>query len=217
MTDFETRRRMMVDTQVRPSDVTKYPVLDALLEVRREMYVPDALRDVAYMDNSITLGENRIVLEARTFSKILDTLDIQQDEMALDIGCGLGYSAAVLGKLCEAVVAVEEDETLASEAEAILGSEGADNVAVVGGALTEGAAKHGPYDVIILEGAVEEMPEALTDQLKEGGRIAAVFMDGALGMVRVGLKTGGTISWRFAFNATAPVLPGFSIAPSFAL
>lgn len=217
MTDFETRRRMMVDTQVRPSDVTKYPVLDALLEVRREMYVPDALRDVAYMDNSITLGENRIVLEARTFSKILDTLDIQQDEMALDIGCGLGYSAAVLGKLCEAVVAVEEDETLASEAEAILGSEGADNVAVVGGALTEGAAKHGPYDVIILEGAVEEMPEALTDQLKEGGRIAAVFMDGALGMVRVGLKAGGTISWRFAFNATAPVLPGFSKAPSFAL
>ena len=217
MTDFETRRRMLVDTQVRPSDVTKYPVLDALLEVRREMYVPDALRDVAYMDNSITLGENRIVLEARTFSKILDTLDIQQDEMALDIGCGLGYSAAVLGKLCEAVVAVEEDETLASEAEAILGSEGADNVAVVGGALTEGAAKHGPYDVIILEGAVEEMPEALTDQLKEGGRIAAVFMDGALGMVRVGLKTGGTISWRFAFNATAPVLPGFSKAASFAL
>ena len=217
MTDFETRRRMMVDTQVRPSDVTKYPVLDALLEVRREMYVPDALRDVAYMDNSITLGENRIVLEARTFSKILDTLDIQQDEMALDIGCRLGYSAAVLGKLCEAVVAVEEDETLASEAEAILGSEGADNVAVVGGALTEGAAKHGPYDVIILEGAVEEMPEALTDQLKEGGRIAAVFMDGALGMVRVGLKAGGTISWRFAFNATAPVLPGFSKAPSFAL
>ena len=217
MTDFETRRRMMVDTQVRPSDVTKYPVLDALLEVRREMYVPDALRDVAYMDNSITLGENRIVLEARTFSKILDTLDIQQDEMALDIGCGLGYSAAVLGKLCEAVVAVEEDETLASEAEAILGSEGADNVAVVGGALTAGAAKHGPYDVIILEGAVEEMPEALTDQLKEGGRIAAVFMDGALGMVRVGLKTGGTISWRFAFNATAPVLPGFSKAASFAL
>ena len=217
MTDFETRRRMMVDTQVRPSDVPKYPVLDALLEVRREMYVPDALRDVAYMDNSITLGENRIVLEARTFSKILDTLDIQQDEMALDIGCGLGYSAAVLGKLCEAVVAVEEDETLASEAEAILGSEGADNVAVVGGALTEGAAKHGPYDVIILEGAVEEMPEALTNQLKEGGRIAAVFMDGALGMVRVGLKTGGTISWRFAFNATAPVLPGFSKAASFAL
>lgn len=217
MTDFETRRRMMVDTQVRPSDVTKYPVLEALLEVRREMYVPDALRDVAYMDNSITLGENRIVLEARTFSKILDTLDIQQDEMALDIGCGLGYSAAVLGKLCEAVVAVEEDETLASEAEAILGSEGADNVAVVGGALTEGAAKHGPYDVIILEGAVEEMPEALTDQLKEGGRIAAVFMDGALGMVRVGLKSGGTISWRFSFNATAPVLPGFSKAPSFAL
>jgi protein-L-isoaspartate(D-aspartate) O-methyltransferase len=217
MTDFETRRRMMVDTQVRPSDVTKYPVLDALLEVRREMYVPDALRDVAYMDNSITLGENRVVLEARTFSKMLDTLDIQQDEMALNIGCGLGYSAAVLGRLCEAVVAVEQDETLASEAESILGSEGADNVAVVGGPLTEGAAKHGPYDVIILEGAVEEMPEALTDQLKEGGRIAAVFMDGALGMVRIGLKSGGKISWRFSFNATAPVLPGFSKAPSFAL
>ena len=217
MTDFETRRRMMVDTQVRPSDVTKYPVLDAMLEVRREMYVPDAAREVAYMGESIALAENRVVFEARTFAKILDTLDIQQDEMVLDIGCGLGYSAAVLGKLCEAVVAVEEDETLASEAEATLGAEGADNVAVVTGALAEGAAKHGPYDAILLQGAVEELPNALIDQLKEGGRIAVVFMDGPLGVVRIGLKTGGGVSWRFAFNATAPILPGFAKAPSFAL
>ena len=217
MTDFETRRRMMVDTQVRPSDVTKYPVLDAMLEVRREMYVPDAAREVAYMGESIALAENRVVFEARTFAKILDTLDIQQDEMVLDIGCGLGYSAAVLGKLCEAIVAVEEDETLASEAEATLGAEGADNVAVVTGALAEGAAKHGPYDAILLQGAVEELPNALIDQLKEGGRIAVVFMDGPLGVVRIGLKTGGGVSWRFAFNATAPILPGFAKAPSFAL
>lgn len=217
MTDFEMRRRMMVDTQVRPSDVTKYPIIDALLAVKREAFVPSSAREVAYAGENIDLGDGRVVLEARTLAKMLDALNVQQTEMVLDIGVGYGYSAAVLGHMVEAVVAVEEDEAMAAEAEATLATEGADNVALVTGSLAEGAAKHGPYDAIILQGAVEVLPEAIAAQLKEGGRIAVLFQEGALGVVRIGHKSGGAISWRFAFNASAPVLPGFAKAAAFAL
>lgn len=217
MTDFQMRRRVMVDTQVRPSDVTKYPIIDALLAVKREAFVPASDREVAYAGENIDLGQGRVVLEARTFAKMLDALDVQLSEMVLDIGSAYGYSAAVLGRLAEAVIAVEEDEAMAAESEATLASEGADNVAVITGPLTEGAAKHGPYDAIILQGAVETLPDTIVDQIKEGGRIAVLFQEGALGVVRIGLKSGGSISWRFAFNASAPVLPGFAKTAAFAL
>ena len=106
---------------------------------------------------------------------------------------------------------------MAAEAEATLAAEGADNVAMIAGSLVEGAAKHGPYDAIILQGAVESLPDAIAEQLKEGGRIAVLFQEGALGVVRIGLKSGGAINWRFAFNASAPVLPGFAKTAAFAL
>jgi protein-L-isoaspartate(D-aspartate) O-methyltransferase len=112
---------------------------------------------------------------------------------------------------------VEEDESLAGEAEASLSQIGADNVAVITGPLTEGAAKHGPYDVILLQGGVEQVPRTLTDQLAENGRIAALFQEGRLGVVRVGLKVDGQVSWRDVFNASAPVLPGFERKRTFAL
>ncbi len=208
---------MMVDTQVRPSDVTKFPIIDAMLHVPRELFVPDALREAAYMDDDIPLGGNRVILAPRTLAKLLDALDIQPDELVLDLGCALGYSAAVIARLAEAVVALEEDASMASEAETLLAEANADNVAVVEGALIEGSAKHGLYDVIVVEGAVEEVPSALLDQLKDGGRIGCVVMDGALGQCRIGYKTDDGVSWRFAFNATAPILPGFSRQPVFAL
>ena len=217
MTDFTARRVMMVDTQVRPSDVTKFPIIDAMLTVPREQFVPDALRETAYMDGNIDLGDGRVVLEPRSFAKLLDSLSIAPGELVLDLGCGLGYSAAVIAHLAEAVVALEEDPQMAREAEARLGDAGADNVAVVQAVLSEGAPKHGPYDVIILEGAAEQVPASLLAQLKDGGRIGALFMDGALGQVRIGYKTDGVVTWRFAFNASAPVLSGFEKAPAFAL
>jgi protein-L-isoaspartate(D-aspartate) O-methyltransferase len=217
MTDFAARRRMMVDTQVRPSDVTKYPIIDALLTVRREVFVPDALREIAYAGENIALEADRVLLEPRTLAKMLDALDIQPTELVLDIGAALGYSAAVIGRLAEAVVAVEEDETWAGEAESLLAAEGADNVAVVAAPLAVGAPKHGPYDVITVQGGIEVLPAAIEDQLKEGGRIAALFTDDQLGTVRVGIKRNGRISWRFAFNASAPVLPGYTRTASFAL
>lgn len=217
MTDFAARRTMMVDTQVRPSDVTKYTIIEAMLNVPRESYVPPARREAAYVGEHVALGAGRVVLDPRTLAKLLDALDIQPVETVLDLGCGLGYSTAIIARMAEAVVAVEEDETLADEAQRTLSAEGVDNAAVVKGKLADGSAKAGPYDVITLQGAVETLPEPLLAQLKEGGRIGAIFMEGNLGVARVGYKIDGTITWRQVFNASAPVLPGFARHKAFAL
>jgi len=215
MPDFVTRRTMMVDTQVRTSDVTKFPIIDAMLRIERERFVPAGLTEAAYVGENIELGGGRCILDPRTLSKMLDALDVQPHELVLDIGCAQGYSAAVLSRLAEAVVAVEEDADMARDATAILSEVNADNVAVIAAPLAEGSAKHGPYDVITIQGAVEQLPEALIAQLHEGGRIACIFMEGALGICRIGRKLDGRISWRFGFNATAPVLPGFASQPAF--
>jgi len=217
MNDHAARRETMVDTQVRPSDVTKYPIIEAMLSVEREAYVPDSLREAAYIGDNIHLGNGRVVLAPRTFAKMLDSLSIRPDETVLDIGCALGYSSAVIEHLAEAVVAVEEDADMAEEAQSILSANGADSAAVIEGRLADGAPKHAPYDVIILQGGVEKVPTAITDQLRIGGRIAALFMEGELGTVRTGCRNGGRIVWRHAFNASAPVLPGFAMGPAFSL
>ena len=209
MSDYATRRTTMVDTQIRPADVTKFPIIEAMLSIRREMYVLDDQREAAYADALLNLGGGRHILQPRTFGKMLDSLDIQGDELVLDVGCGIGYSSAVLGYFAEAVVGIEEDEDLATEAEAVLASEGVLNVAVLYGKLAEGAGQHAPFDVIMLQGSVEEIPDILLAQLNDGGRIAAIFNQRGQGAVRVGYKTNGNLSWRFAFNAFAPILPGF--------
>jgi protein-L-isoaspartate(D-aspartate) O-methyltransferase len=217
MADFSARRVMMVDTQVRPSDVTKFPIIAAMLSVPREAYVPRALREAAYMGENVQLGAGRVLLEARTLAKLLDALDILPTELVLDIGCGLGYSTAVIAQLADAVMAVEEDTAHATEAQRTLSAEGVDNAAVVTGPLAAGSARHGPYDAIIVQGAVEAVPQAILDQIKDGGRIGCVFMDGALGEARIGRKAGGHMTWRAIFNATAPVLPGFALDKGFRL
>ena len=217
MTDFTARRIMMVDTQVRPSDVTKFPIIDALLSVPREDFVPTALREAAYMGENLELGAGRVMLEPRTLAKILDALDIASDELVLDVGAGYGYSAAVVARMAEAVVALEEDEAMAADAQDALMEAGADNVVPHIGALADGAPDHGPYDVIVIQGGVGDVPQALLDQLKDGGRIAALFVEGALGEVRIGYKQGQKISWRRAFNAGAPVMHGFERHNAFQL
>lgn len=217
MTDFGNRRRMMVDTQVRPSDVTKFPIIEAMLSVPRETFAPDAQLEAAYAGENLDLGSNRVMLEPRTLAKLLDALDVSRDELVLDIGCGFGYSSAVVARMAQAVVAVEEDELMSGEAQALLSDAGADNVVLHVGPLADGAAEHGPYDVVVIQGGVGEIPDALLDQLKDGGRIGCLFMDGALGVVRVGYKRDGRVSWRFEFNAGAPVLPGFEKQQAFAL
>ena len=217
MTDFLSRRTTMVDTQIRPADVTKFPIIEAMLQVRREKFVPDNLRETAYADAILNIGFGRYILEPRTFAKMLDAVDIQRSELVLDVGCGFGYSSAIIGKFAEAVVALEENEFIALEAETTLASEGCLNTAVIQGKLQDGAEQHAPFDVIIIEGAVDEIPTALVAQLANGGRMVAVFNEKGQGVVRVGYKTGGRITWRFACNAYAPVLNGFEKVRTFKL
>lgn len=217
MTDFSARRTMMVDTQVRPSDVTKFPIIDAMLSVPREEFVPNGQREAAYIGENIELGEGRCILEPRTLAKMLDALDVQPDELVLDIGCAYGYSSAVIARMAEAVVAVESDEQMAQDAQETLNNQHADNVMVHCGELSEGASEQAPFDAIILQGAVADIPSQIYDQLKEGGRMCALFLDGALGEVKIGYKLDGRINWRREFNAAAPVLPGFEKQAAFAL
>ncbi len=216
MTDFAMVREAMVDGQVRPSDVTLYPVIEAMLTIPREDYVPEALREVAYIGDHLPLADRRVILDARVMAKMLETLAIQPNELVLDVGAGLGLSSALIAHLSEAVIAQESDEAMAKEAEALLASHDVDNAIVESGPLAEGAPKHGPYDVIIIEGGVGEVPQALVDQLKIGGRMAAIFMDGALGRCMLGLKFDSGMDWRWAFDAAAPVLPGFEKRTIFA-
>lgn len=217
MTDFAERRRVMVDTQIRPSDVTKFPVIEAMLSVPREAFVPDVLRDAAYAEDMIELEPGRVIVEPRTLAKMLDALDVQPTEVMLVVGAGLGYGAAVSARMAELVVALEDNDARVADAQAALAEIDADNAVLHEGPLTEGAAEHGPYDVILVEGGVEDVPAALLDQLKDGGRIACIFMEGPLGTVKIGHKMGARITWRFAFNATAPVLPGFATPRVFSL
>ena len=189
----------------------------AMLEIPREEFVPDSRRDVAYVGENIEIARGRVLLEPRTIAKMIDTLDLQPTELVLNLAAGYGYAAAVLGRLAQAVVAVEEDAEMAAEATRRLAGIGADNVAVVQGPLAAGHKAEAPYDAILIEGAIEELPEAIADQLAEGGRIVALFLEGALGVVRLGRKLDGRIDWRMAFNAAAPLLPGFARRPGFVL
>ncbi len=215
MIDYQAARIAMVDGQVRPSDVTLYPIIDAMLNVPREVFVPHEMRPLAYVGKHIDLENGGVVLAPRILAKMLETLNIKSNELVLDIGVGLGYSAAVIARLAEVVIAVEENAAQASIAETTLSEQSADNAVVHIGPLTDGAAEHGPYDVIVVEGGVQVLPDSLTSQLKVGGRIAAIFIDGPNGQCRIGVRTSAGMSWDAAFDATAPVLAGFSEETTF--
>lgn len=217
MPDFAARRVMMVDNQVRPSDVTKLPIIEAMLAIPRERFVPGSLAEAAYVGENLPLGGGRCLLDPRTLAKMLDALEIRQSDLVLDLAAATGYSSAVIARMTEAVVAVESDEALADEADAALGALGVSNVVVERLSPAGGAPAHGPYDVILVQGGIEVFPEALTAQLKEGGRVAALFLNGSLGVVRIGVRHAGAIRWRDAFNAAAPLLPDFARARAFAL
>lgn len=207
----------MVDTQIRPSDVTKFPIIEAFLSVPREKFVPDGKREAAYIGENFKIGQSRVILEPRTLAKLLDALDIRNNELVLDIGPGLGYSSAVISPMAEVVIAVEDDSSMANEAEEILTEVGADNVVIQIGKLEDGAPEHGPYDVIILQGGVEKIPSSILKQLKNGGRVGAIFVEEGLGTAKIGFKLNDKINWRYSFNAAAPVLPGFFKQKDFVL
>ena len=215
MIDFAAAREAMVDRQVRTADVTRYPIIEAMLAVPREDYLPETLRPVAYLGEHVPLAPGRVLLDPRVFAKLLDALNVGPADLVLDVGCAFGYSAAVLARMAEAVIALEEDPAMAREAEALLAANGVDNAVVQTGALAGGVPEHGPFDAILIEGAAEILPPALGDQLKPGGRIAAIFVDGARGQAKLGMRATSGIVWRRVFDAAAPVLPGFAATKAF--
>ncbi|WP_187972986.1 protein-L-isoaspartate O-methyltransferase family protein [Aquibium microcysteis] len=204
----------MVDGQLRTTDVNRIPLLDAFLSVPREAFVPSRLRSLAYIDEDLDItppgsGERRFLMEPSPFAKMLQLADVGPADVVLDVGAGSGYSAAILSLVAGSVIALESDAALADQATARLAELGYDNVAVVQGPLPAGYASEAPYDVIVLEGAVDEVPQPIFDQLKDGGRLVVVEGHGNAGIARLYVRQGGSISGRRGFNAAVRPLSGF--------
>lgn len=203
----------MVDGQVRTTDVTSAPLLDAMLSVPREVFVGDRQRDLAYIDEDIRIADSadgsRYLMEASPLAKLMQLAEISVTDSALDVGCGTGYASAILSRLARSVVALESDAALAQTAASTLSSLGCGNVTVVQGALAQGHAGKAPYDVIFIGGSVGKVPASLLEQLAEGGRLVAVEGQGNSGVARLFFKAGGVVTGRRAFNAAIKPLPGF--------
>jgi len=221
MTDFALARRNMVESQVRTNDVTDHALIAAMLDVPRERFVPPAMRELAYIDEDVPLkdvdsaGGRRWLMEPMPFARLVQLAEITATDLVLDVGCATGYSTAVMARLAESVVGLESDADLAAKAEASLIDEGIGNAAIVTGDMAKGYASQGPYDAIVLEGAVEHVPEDLFAQLREGGRLVAAVIDGPIGKATLFRSTGGGISSRVAFDVNVQPLPGFAKAPEF--
>lgn len=218
--DFSELRVKMVDGQLRTTDVTSLPLLSAMLEVPREIFVPERRRGLAYIDDDILLNDKhadgaRYLMEPSPFARLLQLAEIGSGDKVLDVGSGTGYSAAVLSKLAKSVVALESDDGLAEKAASTLAALGCGNVSVVRGPLRAGHTSGAPYDVIVLEGNVDAVPEELLAQLGDGGRLVAIEGRGNVGAARVYLKSGGVATGRKVFNAAVKPLPGFERAPEF--
>jgi protein-L-isoaspartate(D-aspartate) O-methyltransferase len=219
--DFAELRTKMVDGQLRTTDVTDAAILDAMLSVPREDFVDDKRRALAYIDEDILIAPAgpgsaaRYLMEASPFAKLLQLAAITPSDRVLDVGTGTGYSAAVLSRLAATVVALESDPSLAARARSALAGRQADNVTFVEARLADGHAAAAPYDVIIIEGAVETLPESLAAQLRDGGRLVVVEGHGNAGVARLYLKSGATVTGRRAFNAAVKPLPGFERTPEF--
>jgi protein-L-isoaspartate(D-aspartate) O-methyltransferase len=219
MMDFERARRTMVDTQIRVNDVTDARIIEALMAVPREAFVPEHRRALAYLDDDLAVVEAapgrvaRFLIEPMILARMLQAAGMGPESRVLDVGPATGYSTAVLARMAGVVTAVEADPALAAAAKAALADLA--NVAVVEGALEAGHAAGGPYDAILIEGSVDKVPDALTSQLAPGGRLVAVVGRGRAAKCLVHTRIGDEISARPAFDAAIPPLPGFSAAPGF--
>ncbi|MFA5121470.1 protein-L-isoaspartate O-methyltransferase [Zavarzinia sp.] len=215
MADFAALRRLMLDSQIKPNKVTDTRVHEALMSVPRENFVPDALRTVAYVDEDLSIGGGRYLIEPRVFARMLQEAGIRAGEKVLDLGAGGGYTTAVIGHLAASVVAVEADKALADAAKASLAGLGIGNATVVVGDPAKGQAAAGPFDVILIEASVPEVPASLFEQLADGGRLVAVLRDGPIGVATLFSKSGGVVGRRPLFDAATPILPGFERPAAF--
>jgi protein-L-isoaspartate(D-aspartate) O-methyltransferase len=217
MTDFAQSRRKMVDNQLRTNDVTDHRILDAMEWVPRERFIPASKQAIAYIDEELPVNSaaTRFLMKPHVFGKLIQMAGVRESDVVLVVGAGSGYSAAVLSRLAASVVAVEEDADLAASAGEVLIDLGIENAAVIEGRLTEGCASEGPYDVIVIDGAVEEVPDTLLGQLKADARLVVIVGQGGAAMARVYQNSGGVVASRFGFNASTALLPGFEKAAEF--
>lgn len=209
MMDFEKARTKMVDCQIRPSDVTQYELIQAFMQVPREEFVPKNLKPLAYIDDDLSIGNGRFVTEPARLAQLLQLAKIDKDDIVLVVGAGCGYTSAIVSLLASSVVALEADSELATEADNRLSQLGYDNVAFIVGPHANGYPKEGPYDVIVVDGAVHEVPTILANQLSDGGRLVCVEGFGNTGQARVYSQVNGKIDSRNAMNCSIKPLPGF--------
>jgi protein-L-isoaspartate(D-aspartate) O-methyltransferase len=209
MPDYAAARATMVESQVRTNDVTDLRVQQALREVPRERFVPAAKRGIAYADAPIELVPGRFLLDPRNFARLLQLAEIGPGDKALDVGCATGYSTVVLARLAGQVIGLEQDADLVRVASDMVPAAGAANATIAQGSLDAGYRAKAPYDVIVVNGAIEKAPESLLAQLAEGGRLVAIVQTGAQGRGCLYERQNGHIGSRTAFDASAPLLAGF--------
>jgi protein-L-isoaspartate(D-aspartate) O-methyltransferase len=212
MVDYAQARQTMVDCQVRPADVTDLRIIGALLDVPRELFVPAGRRALAYLDVDCAVNQSgpaRALLKPMVFAKLLQAAGITEADHVLDVGCATGYSSAVIARLAASVVALEEDAALARTAAEALAQCRTENYAVAAGPLAAGWAANAPYDVIMVEGAAEVVPDSLLGQLRTGGRLVAILGAAPMGKATIYRMGAGHATAQPLFDAAAPLLPGF--------
>jgi protein-L-isoaspartate(D-aspartate) O-methyltransferase len=219
MSDFSTARLKMVDGQVRPSDVTDNRIIDAMLAIPREAFVPAAQRSLAYLDLDIDVSEGgaakRFLLRAAVTAKLLQAADIKETDEVLVAGCASGYAAAVAARLARRVTATECDSSLAARAKAAFDALALGNVSIKTADVAAGDSANAPYDVIFLNGATEIVPEGLYRQLKAGGRLVGIFALSTPQRATIVTASHGDFGHRALFDAAIPVLPGLERPPAF--
>lgn len=216
MTDsFAIARRHMVDSQLLPNKVLEGPLVDAMGAIPRERFAPRAYRGVAYVDDDLPIGNGRYLLEPVVLARLVQEAEILDTDLVLDIGVATGYSCAVLARLANTVIGLESDAELAARASEILAELGVDNAAIIEGRLEEGLPDQAPFDAIFLQGAVDEVPEALLNQLAPAGRLMAVVVQDGVGKAMRFMRASHGFSRRVLFDAGVPRLPGFRRQPAF--
>ncbi|MCW5771933.1 MAG: protein-L-isoaspartate O-methyltransferase [Rhodospirillaceae bacterium] len=216
MTNFAAARHNMIESQIRTNKVTDPALLDALAALPREQFVPVERRSVAYVDEDLRLTGERYMMEPMVLARLLQAAEPSKTDVALDVGCATGYATAVLARVTATAIGLECDANLARQAGETLVRLAIDNAIVVEGPLGDGYAKHGPYDVILVDGAVAAFPAALLDQLAEGGRLVGILKpDKGPGAATLMLKRNGVVAGRTLFEAAVPYLPGFAPKPRF--
>jgi protein-L-isoaspartate(D-aspartate) O-methyltransferase len=209
--DYAAARQHMIDSQIKTNKVTDPSVIEALAALPREAFVAEAQRKLAYIDRPVAIGAGRRMTEPMVLARLLQSAHLRGGETVLVVGAGTGYSAAILSRLVKKVVALESAPELADRAKTILAQSGVSNVAVVTGDLAAGRPGDGPYDFILVDGAAEIVPDALTAQLADRGRLAVVIKDqGIVGRGTILTKADGVLTQRAIFDADAEVLPGFT-------